>query len=39
VWLSFNEPSYIGARHGLAEVLTAKIAGARTLLERAAAAD
>jgi uncharacterized protein (DUF302 family) len=39
VWLSFNEPSYIGARHGLAEVLTAKIAGARTLLERAARAD
>jgi uncharacterized protein (DUF302 family) len=39
VWLSFNEPSYIGARHGLLEVLTATIAAARTLMERAAAAD
>ncbi len=39
VWLSFNEPSYIGKRHELPEVLTAKIATARTLLERAAAAD
>ena len=39
VWLSFNDPAYIGARHGLAEVLTAKIAGARGLIERAAGTD
>jgi uncharacterized protein (DUF302 family) len=39
VWLSFNDPSYIGARHELPEVLTAKIAGARALIERAARTD
>jgi uncharacterized protein (DUF302 family) len=36
VWISSNAPDYLAARHGLAADLIARIAGAGTLIERAA---
>ncbi len=36
VWLSYNTPEYLGARHGVPETLLQNIAGIKTLVERAA---
>ena len=36
VWISYNAPEYIGARHGLPEALLQNIAGIKTLVEMAA---
>jgi uncharacterized protein (DUF302 family) len=36
VWVSSNDPGYIAARHGLTDELSARISGARGLIERAA---
>jgi uncharacterized protein (DUF302 family) len=36
VWVSYNAPEYIGARHGLPEALLQNIAGIKTLVEMAA---
>jgi len=36
VWISYNAPEYIGARHGLPEALLQSIAGIKTLVEMAA---
>jgi uncharacterized protein (DUF302 family) len=36
VWLSCNAPEYLESRHGFPAALTANIAGARGLLEKAA---
>jgi uncharacterized protein (DUF302 family) len=36
VWISLNDAAYVGERHGLSADLTARIAGARGLIERAA---
>ncbi len=36
VWVSYNTPEYIGARHGVAEALLQNIAGIKTLVEMAA---
>ena len=36
VWVSYNAPEYIGARHGLPEALLPNIAGIKTLVETAA---
>jgi uncharacterized protein (DUF302 family) len=36
VWVSMNAPEYIGSRHGLAQDLVQRIAGARALVEEAA---
>lgn len=36
VWLSYNEPEYLEARHGLPHELIANIAGVRVLIEKAA---
>ncbi|MGA3156745.1 MAG: DUF302 domain-containing protein [Steroidobacteraceae bacterium] len=38
VWLSYNAPEYLGARHSLPASLIANIAGIRNLVERAAGA-
>jgi uncharacterized protein (DUF302 family) len=35
VWISYNAPEYIGARHGLPEALLQSIAGIKTLVEMA----
>ena len=36
VWVSYNAPEYIGARHGIPEALLQNIAGVKTLVEAAA---
>jgi uncharacterized protein (DUF302 family) len=36
VWVSYNAPEYIGARHGLPEAMLQNIAGIKTLVEMAA---
>jgi len=36
VWVSYNAPEYIGARHGLPEALLQNIAGIKALVEMAA---
>ena len=36
VWLSYNKPEYLGARHGVPEALLQNIAGIKTLVELAA---
>jgi uncharacterized protein (DUF302 family) len=38
VWLSYNAPEYLEARHGLPHELLANIAGLRALIEKAAEA-
>jgi uncharacterized protein (DUF302 family) len=37
VWISFNKPEYIAARHGLSEALAANLAGIRALAKALAA--
>ena len=36
VWLSYNAPEYLGARHGVPEALLKNIAGIKILVENAA---
>lgn len=36
VWISYNTPEYLGARHGIPEALLANIAGIKVLVEAAA---
>jgi uncharacterized protein (DUF302 family) len=36
VWLSYNTPEYLGARHGVPEALLRNLAGIKALVENAA---
>ncbi|HTS51820.1 MAG TPA: DUF302 domain-containing protein [Burkholderiales bacterium] len=36
VWLSYNSPEYLGARHGVPEALLRNLAGIKALVENAA---
>ncbi len=36
VWITYDDPAYLGWRHGLTDEVVAQIAGVRAFMERAA---